>query len=61
MITTRKAPEVANTCLEDAKAAINEIANNDPENLEKLQKATGRLRYVTDLGVHLANDNVRDL
>jgi hypothetical protein len=52
---------VANTCLEDAKAAINEVANNDPESLEKLQKATGRLRYVTDLGVHLANDNVRDL
>ncbi|KAF7378373.1 hypothetical protein MSAN_00263600 [Mycena sanguinolenta] len=52
------APEVADACFEDAKAAINEVADNDPEGLEKLQKATARLRYVTDLGVHLANDNI---
>ncbi|KAF7378372.1 hypothetical protein MSAN_00263500 [Mycena sanguinolenta] len=52
------APEVADACFEDAQAAINEVADNDPESLEKLQKATARLRYVTDLGVNLANDNI---
>jgi hypothetical protein len=49
---------VANACFEDAKAAINEATGNDPESLEKLQKATARLRYMTDLGVNLTNGKV---